>query len=68
MTLYDDSDYEKVVVRMEGYITNLLTHRSLNYPLDTITEATNTPVRAPRTPIIIHHAYSSKFAAIGIPA
>jgi len=50
----DDSDYDTVVMRTKGYITNLLILRSLNYLLETITEAINTPVRAPRTPIIIH--------------
>jgi len=68
MTLYDDSDYDKIVMRTEGYITNLLIHKSLNYLPDTITEAINTPVRAPKTPITIHRTYSSNFAAIGIPA
>jgi len=68
MTLYDDSDYNKVVMRTEGYITTLLIHRSLDYLLDTITEAINTPVRAPRTPNTIHRAYSSKLAVTGIPA
>ena len=42
---------------------NLQIHRSLNYLLNTITEAINTPVRAPRTPITIHHTYSSNLAA-----
>ena len=64
----DDSDYDKVFMRTKGYITNLQTHRSLNYLLETITEAINAPVRAPRTPIIIHRAYSSNLVATGIPA
>jgi len=68
LVMSDDSDYDKVGMRMKGYITNLLIHRSLNYLLETITEAINAHVRAPRTPITIHHAYSSNLAATGISA
>ena len=56
-------NYDKVFMRTEEYVK-----ASLNYLLDTITEATSTLVRAPRTPITIHRVYSSNSAATGILA